>query len=175
MKYLNEILALGLCDEGLQLGRGEGVNQASFGDDEQQNLGAGEDRKLVSLVRDGVSMDADEMRVAAQRDKQRATPGGTCLLHDAGLALGEGDVATRLVLDELDFDLPSLATGLVLIVVVVVHVFVGPGALDAAAGIASGVAIASDLIVLAGRGVLVVLGDLGGHDVWERGRKRYCV
>ena len=53
MKYLNKVLAFGLCDEGLQLGRGEGVDQASLGDDEQQNLSAGEDRKLVSLVRDG--------------------------------------------------------------------------------------------------------------------------
>ena len=34
IKYLNEVLALGLCDERLQLGRGEGVDQARFGDDE---------------------------------------------------------------------------------------------------------------------------------------------
>jgi hypothetical protein len=84
-------------------------------------------------------------------------------------------VSTRLVLDELDFDLPPLATRLVFIVVFIVHVFVGPRTLDAAAGITSSVAIASDLIIVAWRGVLVVLGDLGGHDVWERGRKRYCV
>ena len=53
--YLDEILALGLCDERLQLGRGECVDQARFGDDEKQNLGAGEDGELVSLMRDGVS------------------------------------------------------------------------------------------------------------------------
>jgi hypothetical protein len=44
----------------------------------------------------------------------------TYLLHDAGLALGEGDVATRLILDELDLDLSALAAGLVIIIVVVV-------------------------------------------------------
>lgn len=41
--------------------------------------------------------------------------GTTDLLHDAGLSLGEGDVTTRLVLDELDLDLSSLAAGLVLV------------------------------------------------------------
>lgn len=44
----------------------------------------------------------------------------TYLLHDAGLALGEGDVPARLVLDELDLNLPALAARLVVIVVVVV-------------------------------------------------------
>ena len=84
-------------------------------------------------------------------------------------------MTTRLVLDELDFDLPPLATGPVLVVVIVLHLFVGARSLDTAAGIASSVAIASDLVVVAWRRVLVVLGDLGGHDVWECGRKRYCV
>lgn len=97
------------------------------------------------------------------------------LLHDTGLALGEGDVTTRLVLDELDFNFPSLATRLVFIVIIVLHLLVGASALDATTRISTCVAIASDLIVVAGRRVLVVLGDLGGHDVWERGRKRYCV
>jgi hypothetical protein len=44
----------------------------------------------------------------------------TDLLHDAGLSLGEGDVTARLVLDELDLDLSSLAAGLVVVVVIVV-------------------------------------------------------
>lgn len=42
------------------------------------------------------------------------------LLHDARLALGEGDVPTRLVLNELDIDLPSLAAWFVVVIVVVV-------------------------------------------------------
>ena len=60
----------------------------------------------------------------------RAQRAPTYLLHDTSLALGEGDVPTRLVLDELDLNLSSLAAGLVIIVVVVV----GSGArtLDAA-------------------------------------------
>lgn len=85
------------------------------------------------------------------------------LLHDAGLALGEGDVTTRFVLNELDFDLPSLATGLVVIVVVVVG---GSGvrgalALDAAL-LGCGAAIA---LVVVGRGRvgLVLIGDFTGH------------
>jgi hypothetical protein len=44
----------------------------------------------------------------------------TYLLHDAGLSLGEGNVTTRLVLDELDLDLSSLAARLVVVVVIVV-------------------------------------------------------
>lgn len=32
---LNEVLALGLCDEGLQLGGGKGVHKPSLGYDEQ--------------------------------------------------------------------------------------------------------------------------------------------
>ena len=48
--------------------------------------------------------------------------GGDCahLLHDTGLALGKGDVTTRLVGDEFDLNLPPLATGLVIIIVIVV-------------------------------------------------------
>ena len=48
--YLDQILPLGLCDERLQLGCGEGIHESSFRDDEKQNLGAGKDGQLVSLV-----------------------------------------------------------------------------------------------------------------------------
>ena len=44
----------------------------------------------------------------------------TDLLHDASFSLGKGNVSTRLVLNELDFDLSSLATWLVVVVVIVV-------------------------------------------------------
>lgn len=47
--YLDEVLALGLGDERLQLGGGEGVDQSGLGDDEQEHLGAGEDGQLVCL------------------------------------------------------------------------------------------------------------------------------
>lgn len=42
------------------------------------------------------------------------------LLHDARFALGEGNVPTRFVLDEFDVNLPSLPTGLVVVIVVIV-------------------------------------------------------
>src|SRR3712207_3209929 len=70
-------------------------------------------------------------RADEQRQKNRGTKRWkTYLLHDTGLALGKGNVATRLVLDELDFNLSSLAAGLVVVVVIVVGG--SAGALDAA-------------------------------------------
>jgi hypothetical protein len=86
----------------------------------------------------------------------------THLLHDTGLALGEGDVPPRLVLDELDLDLPALAAGLVVVVVVVV---LGRArALGAAVCIAlDESAVVGEVVVDAGRRVLVVVGDLRGH------------
>lgn len=50
---LDEVLALWLRDEGLQLGGGERIDQAGLGDDEQKHLCASEGRKLVGLGRDG--------------------------------------------------------------------------------------------------------------------------
>lgn len=83
------------------------------------------------------------------------------LLHDASLALGEGDVTARLVLNELDLNLSALATGLIVIVVVVVG-STGTRALDAT--VLEG-AIAVVEVVVGGRGVGLVLGlsDVG-HD-----------
>jgi hypothetical protein len=43
MLYLDEVLALGFGNEGLELRRGEGVDEAGFGHDKQQHLRAGED------------------------------------------------------------------------------------------------------------------------------------
>lgn len=94
----------------------------------------------------------------ARRERERRT----YLLHDAGLALGEGDVPPRLVLDELDLDLPALAAGLVVVIVVVV--LGGTRALCAAVGIAlDESAVVGEVVVDAGRRVLVVVGDLRGH------------
>lgn len=42
--YLDQILALGLGNERLELGSGEGINKARLGDDQQQNLSACQDR-----------------------------------------------------------------------------------------------------------------------------------
>ena len=60
------------------------------------------------------------------------------LLHDSGFSLREGDVASRLVLDEFDLDLPPLAAGLGVLVVVVVVASGGPRALARTVGGGSG-------------------------------------
>ena len=98
------------------------------------------------------------------RARTRAMTGQTYLLHDAGLALGKGNVATRLVLDELDLNLATLAAGLVVVVVVL---FLVARALDAAIGIllaVGAIVVGGVCIVVDGRRrVLVVFGDFGGH------------
>jgi hypothetical protein len=45
---------------------------------------------------------------------------GTDLLHDAGLSLGESNVSSGFVLDELDLNLASLAASLLIVVVIVI-------------------------------------------------------
>ena len=81
----------------------------------------------------------------------------TNLLHDAGLALGEGNVSTRLVLDELDLDLASLATWLVIVIIVVVC-GAGTRALDASA--LEGAIAILEIIGSGGRVGLVIGSDL---------------
>lgn len=41
--YLDQVLAFGLCDERLQFGGGECVDEAGFRHDQEEHLGAGED------------------------------------------------------------------------------------------------------------------------------------
>ena len=82
----------------------------------------------------------------------------TDLLHDAGLALGEGDVSTRLVLDELDLNLASLATRLVVVIVVVVS-RAGTRTLDASA--LEGAIAVLEVVGSGGRVGLVIGGDVG--------------
>lgn len=48
--YLDEILAFWLGDQGLKLGGREGVNEPSFRNNKEQDLGAGKYRKLVRLI-----------------------------------------------------------------------------------------------------------------------------
>lgn len=102
--HLDEVLALGLGDERLQLRGSEGVDQASLRDDEKQHLGASEDRKLVCLRAkevsgrgssvNGVNWRMRRARVASRMgDGQSSRWVAAHLLHDASLALGEGDVA----------------------------------------------------------------------------------
>lgn len=76
------------------------------------------------------------------------------LLHDTSLTLGEGDVATRLVLDELDLDLASLTT-LTLVIVVVV---VASGGHSSALGTASFGAVAGREVILRRRRIIVTNG-----------------
>jgi hypothetical protein len=73
-------------------------------------------------------------------------------------------VATRLVLDELDLDLAALAAALVVVIVIVVGIALAL-ALDAAGRVGgkSSVAVADSLVVVGGRDVRVVVGDLGCH------------
>jgi hypothetical protein len=46
---LDKVLALRLCDEGLEFCGGEGVNKAGLGDDQKKDLGSGEGGELVCL------------------------------------------------------------------------------------------------------------------------------
>lgn len=47
--YLNEVLAFGFGDEGLEFGSCERVHEACFGHDKEKDLGTGEDGELVGL------------------------------------------------------------------------------------------------------------------------------
>lgn len=85
----------------------------------------------------------------------------TDLLHNTSLALGKGDVSTRLVADELDLNLATLAAALLIIVVLVVG-----GGLSLtlhAAGFLGCAAIADGVRVvkLGRRGLVVLIGDVG--------------
>ena len=46
---LNEVFPLRLGDKGLELGRSEGVDEAGFGDNEKEDLSAGESGELIGL------------------------------------------------------------------------------------------------------------------------------
>lgn len=92
------------------------------------------------------------------------------LLHDTGLPLGEGNVATRLVRDELDLNLAALTAWLVIIIVVVVGGR-GPLTLDPTViGAANGAAIAHRVIIEGGgRSLVVLVGDIGHGGVGSGG------
>ena len=52
--HLNQVLALSLGHQWLQLGRREGIYEASLRHDQQKNLGTSEHRQLVGLIRDRI-------------------------------------------------------------------------------------------------------------------------
>jgi hypothetical protein len=81
---LNEVFPFGLGDEGLELGRGESVNESCLRDDQEEDLGAGERGKLV------------------------------CLFHDTCFPFGEGDMTSRFILNKFDLDLTPSSLLLVL-------------------------------------------------------------
>lgn len=118
--------------------------------------GTDSDRQRAADATSCCSAAADD--VWAQMTRGAKT---TNLLHDAGLALGEGDVAARLVANELDLDLAALAAALVVVVIVVVG-SAGAGALDAAT-LDGSIAIADGMRVVkvVGRGVVVLVSDVG--------------
>ena len=84
----------------------------------------------------------------------------TYLLHDARFPLGECDVTARLVRDELDLDLASLATSLLIVVIVVVGCHGVSWSLDTSRIIAVEI-IARGRIVEASRWI----GDVGHYDL----------
>ena len=77
--YLDQVLALGLGHQRLELGSGEGVDETSLGHDEQKDLGASEDRQFVGLARTvsvkGAIVAKAERHVASRvvQDEQRHT------------------------------------------------------------------------------------------------------
>ena len=147
--YLDQVLALGLGDKRLQLGGGEGVDEAGLGDDEKEHLGTGENRQFIGLE-EKVESISERFDTNESRRGTRTVLGRTYLLHDTGLPLGKGNVATRLVLNELDLDLAALTAGLVIIVVVVL------GAHAAALGAAGVSAVTGLLEVIVGRRKLLL-------------------
>lgn len=84
------------------------------------------------------------------------------LLHDTGLPLGEGNVATRLVLDEFDLNLSALATGLIIIIVLVLGAHAIPSRDVGVGGAVTGSGLLE--VLVGGRGFLVCEGRHVGHD-----------
>lgn len=83
----------------------------------------------------------------------------TNLLHDAGFPLRESDMPTRLVADELYLNLATLSAALIIIVIVVVIRSALALSLDTAT--LGGSAIAVRIVEVAGRGLVVLVSDVG--------------
>lgn len=88
------------------------------------------------------------------------------LLHYTGLPLRKGDVAARLVADELDFNLAPLASALVAIIVAVVRCCAG--SLHASRfGRRAAIANTVGAIEVVGRTLVVLIRNLGHCRVFE--------
>lgn len=100
----------------------------------------------------------------------RSTTASTYLLHDTSLALGEGDVTTRLILDKLDLDLAALTTRLVIVVVVVLSAHaaaLGTAGVSAVAGLLQVIVVWRELL-LTDRGHIGHLGSESKGDGMKR-------
>jgi hypothetical protein len=74
--YLNEVLALGLGNQGLQLGGGEGVHKTRLRDDEEQDLGSGKDRQFVGLFAMELARHSRRGFLSIHSDKQPRSESG---------------------------------------------------------------------------------------------------
>lgn len=72
--YLNQVLALSLSDERLELGRGECIHEARFRDDEEEDLGAGQNGELVGLEEEILTL-ATVKRMPLERGQRDWTDG----------------------------------------------------------------------------------------------------
>jgi hypothetical protein len=83
------------------------------------------------------------------------------LLHDTSFSLGERDVATRLVGNELDLNLATLTATLLIIVVIVISDAVA-WSLDAAAlGTVVAIADGVRVVQVASGGLVVLISNIG--------------
>ena len=69
--YLNQVLALRLGDQWLELRGGKGIDQAGLGHDQQQHLGACEDGQFVCLGKISIN-EPDVAKKKWQRTKGNA-------------------------------------------------------------------------------------------------------
>lgn len=139
--YLNQVLALGLGDQWLELGSSECIDKAGFGDDQKKHLSASQNGKLVCLSNPIVSHLNQTIQEASTGEPRPRVSDATHLLHDTSLSLGERNVPTRLILNKLDLDLATLTAGLVIIVIFIV------GAQTIALGTTTISAVAGEVIV----------------------------
>lgn len=86
--YLDEVLALSLRHQRLELGSGEGVDEAGLRHDQQQHLGSGEDGQLVCLL-------ARETRPVSIRSPRRTDDGDMRWGEKGGGGRGRGEGTRR--------------------------------------------------------------------------------
>ena len=70
-------------------------------------------------------------------DSQKKQRRGAYLFHDPGLSFRESDVSSGFVLDKLDLDLSSFATGLVVLIIIIIFI-IWSGSLHASTSVDAG-------------------------------------